>query len=119
MIPARKVGKGQKLISLWMVLTFLWVSMIALQLPTREQAARVSETASKTAEQACANGTADERTACIRLFNMVAATRWPARLAQLSATEQSEVMVVPPLWLLALGVLVAWFVRGSRRPPSN
>ena len=117
MIRARKVGIRQKLFSLWMVLTFLWVSMIALQLPTREQAARLSETAPESAEQACASGTADERLACIRIFKMVAATKW-TRLAQYTDTQQLEIMVVPPLWLLAFGALVAWFVRAARRPPS-
>jgi hypothetical protein len=119
MIQARKAGMRQKLFALWMVLTFLWVSMIALQLPTREQASRLAETASDSPEQACAKATADERKGCIGIFKMVAAAKWPPRLAQYTDTEQLELMFVPPLWVLAFGGIVALFVRGGRRPPPT
>lgn len=114
MNQARKVGTRQKLFSLWMVLTFLWVSLIGLQITI--------QISPESPEQLCAKQAADERDRCIRIWTEAKAAKppptFPPRLAQYDDTQQLELMFGPPLWILAFGVIVALAMRGSGPPPS-
>jgi hypothetical protein len=122
MIPQRKVGTRQKLFSLWMVIAFLWASLFALQLQTPYQVGpdRLwgEPTPTKTLEQECANLSDANRKACEMSYKTVAATLIFGT-ARFTSTERLYLMVGPPLWILALGIVVTLIIGKRRLPPLS
>jgi len=122
-----RVASRYKLFGWWMIVSFLWASAIAVQLPTSYQARQINEGSVSVIEigpeQSCAKGPIEKYDECLLItkpvFKILGALRLKGA-AHYTSTEQLELLLGPPFGLLVLGLIGAFIrhkVRGSSSPP--
>jgi hypothetical protein len=96
-----------------MIVSFLWASAIAVQLPTSYQARQIDDGSviEIGPEQSCAKAPAEKRDECllITVAKILGALRLKGA-AHYTSIERLELMLGPPFGLLVLGLIGA-FVR--------
>jgi hypothetical protein len=110
-----RVASRYKLFGWWMIVSFLWASAIAVQLPTSYQARQIDDGSviEIGPEQSCAKAPAEKRDECLLITKPVAKILGTLRLkgaAHYTSIEKLELMLGPPFGPLVLGLIGA-FVR--------
>jgi hypothetical protein len=112
-----RITSQHKLFWFWMILSFLWASAIAWQLPppgSREW----NDPPVMTAEQSCAKAPVGERDTCLLIAKIVGALRLKDP-AHYTSTQKLELMLGPPIGLLVLGFVLVMIARGARRRATS
>ena len=104
-----RVTARYKLFGWWMIVSFLWASAIAWQLPPPYQGSRQFDDESIVEigpEQSCAKAPAEERDVCLLIARIVGALRLKGA-AHYTSTEKLELMLGPPFGLLVISLIGA------------
>jgi hypothetical protein len=113
-----RVTARYKLFGWWMIVSFLWASAIAWQLPPPYQGSRQFDDESVIEigpEQSCAKAPAENRDVCLLIARIVGALRLKGA-AHYTSAEKLELMLGPPFGLLLIGLIGALMrhkVRGA------
>ena len=121
-----RVASRYKFFGWWMIIAFLWASAIAWQLPPPHRGSHQFEdvVTESSPEQYCAKAPLEKRDECLRVAKSVDNLLAPLRLLRLkgaahyTSTEKLELMLGPPLGLLAFGFAVALIAKRVRGTPS-
>jgi hypothetical protein len=118
-----RVASRYRLFGWWMIVSFLWASAIAVQLPPPSLRQFESEqpVVEIGPEQSCAKGPIEKYDECLLItkpvFKILGALRLKGE-AHYTSTEQLELLLGPPFGLLVLGLIGAFIRQGVRGSSS-